>query len=225
MEVEKLVWLEKFEKFLANIYTTWNGILIVIGDINNDLLSHQNESKNRYKNILHIFSLQQRVTKSTRKGKTLIDHISSNISTKSRHCNVISTDKISDHHEPYAIFNTKKERFLKRYKYVQDKKNLDMNKYIMEFKQLSTSSVCAFDFNSQKISDSMYIWRCSFNDPPAPRLKDPEISKAKSVLDNLQTKSRDLNHSDLTVRQNYQTARNRYKKTIRSKIASFLRSC
>ena len=35
--------------------------------------------------------------------------------------------------------------------------------------------------------------------------------------------SRDLNHSDLTIRPNYQTARNCYKKTIRSKKASFLR--
>ena len=88
------VFLEKFEQFLANIYTTWNGVLIITDDININLLSHQNESTNRYKNILHTFSLQQHVTKPTRKGKTLIDHISSNVSTKLIHCNVISTDEI-----------------------------------------------------------------------------------------------------------------------------------
>ena len=66
--------------------------------------------------------MQQHVTKSTTKGRTLIDHISSNISTKLIHCNVISTDEISDHNEPYAIFNIKKERFQKRYKYVRDEK-------------------------------------------------------------------------------------------------------
>ena len=82
IEVEKLEWLEKFEQFLANIYTTWNVVLILNGDFNINLLSHQNESTNRCKNILHTFSLQQHVTKTTRKGKTLIDHISSNISTK-----------------------------------------------------------------------------------------------------------------------------------------------
>ena len=128
IEVEKLEWLEKFEHFLGNIYTTWNGVLIVTGNFNISLLSHQNESTNRYKNILYTFSLQQHVTKPTRKGKTLIDHISSNISTKLIHCNVISTD------EPYATFNTKKEHFQKRYKYVRDEKNLDMNKYILNFK-------------------------------------------------------------------------------------------
>ena len=75
---------------------------------------------------------------------------------------------------------------------------------------------------SQCISDHALIKRTKFTRPPAPWLKDPEISKAKDVLNNLRTKSCDLNNSDLTVRQNYQTARNRYKKTIRSKKASFL---
>ena len=85
------------------IYFIWNGVLIETGDSNINLLSHQNESANSYKNILHTFSFKQHVTKTTRKGKTLIDHISSNISTKLIHCNVISTDEISDYDEPYAI--------------------------------------------------------------------------------------------------------------------------
>ena len=67
------------------------------------------------------------------------------MSAKLIHCNVISTDQISDHDEPYAIFNIKKESFQKRYKYIRDEKNLDMNKYILDFKQLSTSLVYAVD--------------------------------------------------------------------------------
>ena len=124
---------EKYEQFPANIYITWNGVLIVTGDFNINLLSHQSKSTNRYKNILHIFSLQQHVSKPTRKGKTLIDHISFNISTNLIHYNVISTDKISDHDEPYAICNIKKECFQKQYKYVRDQKNLNINKYILDF--------------------------------------------------------------------------------------------
>ena len=50
IELEKLKWLEKFEQFLAN--TTWSGVLIVTADFNINLLSYQNESTNRYKNIL-----------------------------------------------------------------------------------------------------------------------------------------------------------------------------
>ena len=83
---------------------------------------HQNESTNRYKNISHTFSLKQHVTKSTRKGKTLIYLISSNISTRLIHCNVISTDEISDRDNPYVIFSIKKERFQKRYTYVRVRK-------------------------------------------------------------------------------------------------------
>ena len=105
IEVEKLDWLEQF---LANIYTTYNGALIVYGDFDINLLSHQNESTNKYKTILHTFSLQQHGTKPTRKGKTLIDCISSNISTKLIPCNVITTDEILDHDEPYTIFINKK---------------------------------------------------------------------------------------------------------------------
>ena len=59
--------------------------------------------------MLHSFSLQQHVTEPTRKGKTIIDPISSNIFTKLIHCNVFSADEISDHDEPYAIFNINKK--------------------------------------------------------------------------------------------------------------------
>ena len=76
---------------------------------------------------------------------------------------------------------------------------------------------------NEYISDHAPIKRTKFTHPPAPWLKDLEISKAKNVLDNLWTKSRDLSHSDQLVCQNYQTARNCYKKTVRSKKASFLR--
>ena len=113
IEVEKLEWLEKFDKF-ANIYTTWNRFLVVTGEFIINLLSHQNESTNRYKTPYILFSLQH-VTKPTRKGKTLIDHTSSNISTKLIHCNVVSTDEVSDYDELYAIFSIKREHIQKRY--------------------------------------------------------------------------------------------------------------
>ena len=85
-----------------------------------------------------------------------------------------------------------------------------MSKYILPFKQLPTSLVYAFDEPDDKIlvlknlvnqciSEHPPIKRTKFTRPPAPWLKDPEISKAKNVLDNLRTKSLDLNHSDLTV--------------------------
>ena len=107
----------------------------------------------------------------------------------------MNTDEISDHDEPYAIFNIKKERFQKRYKYVRDEKGLDMSKYILDFKQLPTSLVYAFDdpddkvkilnkLVSQCITEHAPTKRTKFTRPPAPWLKDPEISNAKNTLDN-----------------------------------------
>ena len=108
-----------------------------------------------------------------------------------------------------------------------------MNKYILDFKQLPTNIVYAFDKPDDKIlvlskllnqciSKHAPIKRTKFTRPPVPWMKHPEISKAKNVLDNLRIKSRDLNRSDLTFRQNYQTEKNLYQKTIRSNKASFL---
>ena len=32
-ETEKLIWLEKFEHILGEVYTQWNGVLILAGDL------------------------------------------------------------------------------------------------------------------------------------------------------------------------------------------------
>ena len=81
-----------------------------------------------------MFLLQQHVTKPTRKRKTLIDHIFSNILSKLIHDDIIYTDEISDHDCPYLTFNINKERFQPRYKYIRTEKKLNMNNYISDFK-------------------------------------------------------------------------------------------
>ena len=82
-------------------------------------LTYLTVAKNGLKDVLHMFSLQQHVTKSTRKDKILNDHICSNIPSKLIHVGVIYTDEYSDHDCPYTIFNIKKERFEQRYKYIK----------------------------------------------------------------------------------------------------------
>ena len=84
-------------------------IIILTGDFNIDLLNSFKESAKRYKDTLHMFSLQQHVNKPTGKGKALTDHICSNIPSKLIHGDVIYTDDISDHDCPYIIFNIKKD--------------------------------------------------------------------------------------------------------------------
>ena len=110
-ESDKLLWLENFETLLSEVTTKWDGVIIITGDINIDLIGEQKESTKRYQNTLHSFNLHQHMTKPTRKGKSLIDHICSNIPKKLIHSDVIYTDEISDHDTPFAVLNIKKERY------------------------------------------------------------------------------------------------------------------
>ena len=81
------------------------------GGINIDLIGEQKESTKCYKNIIHSFNLHQHITKPIRKGKSLIDHICSNVPNKLIHNDIIYTDEISDHDTPFVILNIKKERY------------------------------------------------------------------------------------------------------------------
>ena len=78
--------------------------------------------------------------KPTRKGKTLIDHINSNISSKLIHCNVISTDEVSDHMSRMRYSVLKKNAF---------KKNTNM------YEMRKTKYV--LDFNNRQLSSSMHL--------------------------------------------------------------------
>ena len=164
-----------------------------------------------------MFSLQQHATKRTRKGKTLIDHICSNIPSKLIHCYVIYADEMSDHDCPYTIFNIKKERFEPRYNYVRIEKNLNMNNYISDFKKLPTNLVYVFDepndhldvlnnLINQCISDPASTKKLKVTRPPAPWMKNP------NHFENLRNTSRNSNHTEPSARQSYQAARNNYKK-------------
>ena len=106
-EIEKLEWLENFENLLADVYLKWKGVFIVTGNFNIDLLGEPKKSTRRYKNLLNTFSLHQHITKATRKSKTLIDHISSNMDNKLLHTDVLMTDEISDRDTPYGILHQK----------------------------------------------------------------------------------------------------------------------
>ena len=80
-EKEKQCWLQKFDRLIAEVYVKWNDMIIIAGDFNINLNNDSGKSTQRYKQILHLFSLKQHINKPTRKNKTLIDHICSNIPT------------------------------------------------------------------------------------------------------------------------------------------------
>ena len=218
IKAEKLECLEKFEALMTDINTFWNVTLILTGDFNIDLLKSFKESTKSYEDILHMFSLQQHATKPTRKGKTLINYICSNIPSKLINGDVIYTDEISDHDCPYTSFNIKKERFQLCYKYIRIEKNLNMNNYISDFKKLPTNLVYVFDEPDDKIdvsnnlinqciSGHSQVKKVKFSLPAAPWMRDPEIIEVKSHLENLRNTSHDSNHTGLkegiTTRNNY----------------------
>ena len=108
-ETEKLIWLEKFERILTEIYVKWSGVIIIASDFNIDLLNENKHSQRRYKDISRSFSLRQHITKSTRKSKTLIDHFISTIPNDVIHHDIVHIEDISDHDAPYVISNIKRE--------------------------------------------------------------------------------------------------------------------
>ena len=150
-EIKRLESLENFENLLADVYLKWNHVFIVTGDFNIDLLGEPKESTWRYKNLLHTFSLQQHTTKATRKNKTLIDHIISNMNNKLLHTDVLMTDEISDHDTPFGILNIKEQRYEPRYKYIKNEKDLNMNDYVADFKLLKKSNLHVHQFHGSKI--------------------------------------------------------------------------
>ena len=98
-ETEKLIWREKFELILTEIYIKWSRVIIIAGDFNIDLLNGNKQSHCRYKDILHSFSLRQHI-KATRNSKTLINHIISTIPNSVIHRDILHIEEISDRDTP-----------------------------------------------------------------------------------------------------------------------------
>ena len=151
-EIERPEWLDNFESLSADVYLKWKDVFIVTGDFNIDLLGELKGSTLRYKNLLHTVSLHQHITKATRKNKTLINHINSNMDNKLLYTDVLMTDEISDHETPYGIFNIKNKRYEPRYKYVRNEKDLSINDYVSYFKLFPTSIVFGFDDPNDQIA-------------------------------------------------------------------------
>ena len=207
-------------------------MIIIAGDFNINLNNDSGESTQRYKQILHSFSLKQHINKPTRKNKTLIDHICSNIPTKVVHSDVLHTDEISDHDMPYTILNVKKERYEQRYKYIRSEKDIDINSYVSDFRELPLNLVYAFDEPDDQVTilnklvldcieKHAPIKRVRLTRPVAPWMKDESIVNLKTQLEHHRHKARASKEENDW--KNYQVTRNKLKKTIKTTKAAFLR--
>ena len=227
-ESDKLLCLENFETLLSEVTTKWNGVIILTGDINIDLIGKQKESTKRYKNILHSFNLHQHITKPTKKGKSLIDHICSNVRNKLIHNDVTYTDEISDHDTPFVILNMKKEP---RYKYIRDERKVYINQYDNDFSKLPLSLVYGFEEPEDQISALNKLFtdcleshaptrRVKLTRPIAPWMKNPTIISDRQKLELSRIKSHDSKNPN--EHQKYLEDKKQYKKTIKDKKNSFL---
>ena len=226
---KKQYWLGKFERLIAEVYVKCNGIIIA-GYFNIHPNSDSGESKQRHKQILHTFSLKLHLNKPTRKNKILIDHICSNIPTKVVHSDALHTVEISRHDMPYAILNVKKERY-ERYKYIRSKKDIDINSYVSDFRELPLNLVYAFDEPDDQVTmlhklvldyieKHAPIKRVRLTRSVARWIKDKSIVNLKTQLEHHRHKASVSKEEN--DRKNYQVTQNKLKKTIKTTKAAFL---
>ena len=229
VEADKRDWIQKFDALLSYVFTIWSGPIVITGDTNIDFLKKECITVNSYKNTLEHLGLVQHVTKPTRKGKTLIDHVITNIS-KIHHEDVLACDEISDHDAAYIICNIRKPRFEPRYKYIRVEKNFNAAEFITEIEQLPLTLVYAFDTPEEKLETFNELFLSCLNRhaplvkqkmtrPPAPWLKDLNISDKQRMRDILRKKAHET-QADADWKL-FRDIRNELKKLIRTAKSNF----
>ena len=148
---DKKSWLNKLETLVAHVNTIWTWPVIITGDLNINLLKTDTELFIQYMDTLDILGLKQHITKATRKGTKLIDHIISNLD-KINFEGVLPCDEISDHDAPYIICSIKKPRYEPRYKYIRMEKNFNPEAFISDVEQLPFTTVYVMDTPEEKLA-------------------------------------------------------------------------
>ena len=127
------VWLDKFEDLISYITTQWDGLLVLTGDMNFDLLGIADAPTRRYMSLLDTLNVKQVIdkpTRTTRTSRTLLDHIIINDLSKITSHGVIPCSIVSDHDGPFACVNIRVARYQPRYKYIRNLKNLSETAFL-----------------------------------------------------------------------------------------------
>lgn len=138
------IWLECLENLLGHITTNWDGMIILTGDMNIDLLGDRDTIATQYCTLLDIFGLKQMVsepTRLTRTTRTLIDHIVTNMPSRVTHTGVIPCGIVSDHDGPFACVNIRVSCYQPRYKYTRSMKRFDAKTFLEDVAHLPLSLV------------------------------------------------------------------------------------
>lgn len=83
--VHRKPWLEGFETMLTNLSAHWDGLLVITGDFDIDVLKSDAALPMQYTDILSMYNLPPVATKSTRitaKSKNLIYHFITNYANR-----------------------------------------------------------------------------------------------------------------------------------------------
>ena len=182
-------WLECFEDLLSHITSTWDGMVVLTGDINFHLIGRPDSLVTRYSNTLDMFGLQQIVTKPTRvtrTSRTLIDYIITNYPKRISATDVIPTSIVSDHDAPFACTNVRVNRYQPRYKYIRNMKTFDEQEFISDLDTLPLNIVSSSDDLEEQLEylNSMFkeclerhapLRRVRVTRPPAPWMDHSQI--------------------------------------------------
>ena len=229
---KKIEWIEKIDAVLSSIKSTWDGTIILAGDTSIDLLS-SSTTRNMYEQTLHTYQLSCHITKPNRKGKKLIDHISSNISkNKILHSDVLPCATISDHGAPYIIVNIPTNKYEIRHKFIRNLEHFNLETYINDFKALPFATVYSFNETDDQldtlnklilsvIDKHAPLVKTKFTRPPAPWMKDIKINNLQRERDHWRYEAY-KNPTDENW-ETYRESRNKIKKAIKEKKTQFYR--
>ena len=228
---EKADWLESFDRIVGTAILDWTGNVVITGDFNIDLLSNS-QIKDFYLETLRSFDLTQHVKSPSRKGVSLIDHISTNSSCKVKFCEVLPTPEISDHDAVFACLNTRVARFEPRYKVIRDMRNFNLSTYVADASTLPFNLVYATDCTDDSLSTLNHLLfecierhaplkRIKVTRPQAPWMKDLQINDLQqSCHEKRTTAHRTQSDSDWNE---FRDARNALKRKIKHTKKTFYR--
>ena len=170
-------WLQAFDALLGDITISWDGLLLITGDFNVNLLDQASSMTRQYANILDSFNLIQHVTKPTRTTKslaTLIDHI------------ILPCPLISDHDAPYCTLNIRISRYAPRYKFIRNEKQFNENAFVEDFSTIPFQVLYGLEDPDEKVEILQTLIqeclkrhaplrRIKLTRPPAPWMNDLNI--------------------------------------------------
>ena len=167
-------WIQTSEDLLGANVASWDGMLLLAGDINLDMFRPEMSEMKRYNELLDSLNLKQMVTKATRitrTSKTLINHIITNAPKRITYNEVLPRPLVSDRDAPFACVQITLDA--PRYKLIRNEKRFSETASIDDFAALPLEIVYVFDDPNDKIAtfNRLVVKKCLDRHAPLKRTK------------------------------------------------------